>query len=348
MSEYGYSFWSRCLHKLALSKPVAEMSFDIERARHLRKNTAESFDERHVFVAGLARAGTTILMRNIYSSNAFRSLTYRDMPFALAPNSWAKISNLSRKDKAAEMRAHDDGILVDFDSPEAIEEVFWRVACGPDYIRDDRLVPMSADRAVLDDFHDYISLLLLQNPTKRYLSKNNNNILRLASLARCFPKASIIIPFRDPIQQAHSLMRQHQAFWERHRQDRFSKQYMNWLVHHEFGQDHRPFVFEHQLINDFSDSDPKTDLNYWLQIWTNTYSFIRNNAPENCIFLSYETMCNNQNSIWPSLCSQLEIPQQEIAEPMRFSSAEIGKHCNEGLVIEADMLYKKLRNREAF
>jgi hypothetical protein len=80
--------------------------------------------EKHVFIAGLARAGTTILMRRFYASQAFRSLTYRDMPFVLAPTLWRKLAAQSGRNLVTAERAHGDGILVDIDSPESFEEVF--------------------------------------------------------------------------------------------------------------------------------------------------------------------------------------------------------------------------------
>lgn len=52
-------------------------------------------------------------------------------------------------------------------------------------------------------------LVLLRHGGARYLSKNNNNILRLEALATSFPDALLIHPFRDPLQQALSLLSQH-------------------------------------------------------------------------------------------------------------------------------------------
>ena len=49
---------------------------------------------------------------------------YADMPFILAPNLWSKI-NLNHQTELSE-RAHGDGILINSESPEAFEEVFWK------------------------------------------------------------------------------------------------------------------------------------------------------------------------------------------------------------------------------
>ena len=91
----AYSFLDQLLHRLALQVgPIAEMSFDIDQ-RMVDADPKEIVGERHVFVSGLARAGTTILMRRFHATGAYRSLTYRDMPFVLAPNLWRKLMRSS-------------------------------------------------------------------------------------------------------------------------------------------------------------------------------------------------------------------------------------------------------------
>src|SRR5204862_7656342 len=108
----------------------------------------------------------------------------------------------------ASERGHGYGLTHDLDSPEAIEEVFWRALEGNRYLRRDGLAPMEPRAETLANFRDYVRLVLLRNGGARYLSKNNNNILRLEGLAISFPDAFLIHPFRDPLQQALSLLSQ--------------------------------------------------------------------------------------------------------------------------------------------
>jgi len=90
-----YNFPSKVLHRLALSsKAVLETGFDVERRLFAARSTA-SVAAKHVFVSGFAKSGTTVLMRALYDSRAFSSLTYRDMPFVLALNTWAKVTERS-------------------------------------------------------------------------------------------------------------------------------------------------------------------------------------------------------------------------------------------------------------
>ena len=136
--------------------------------------------------------------------------------------------------------------MVDVDSPESFDEVFWRIFAGQDYLGAHSLKPHSPDPEIGQKYIRYVNAILSASPTRRerYLSKNNNNILRLDTISRAFPNALILIPFREPIQHAHSLLRQHRHFSAMQSNDAFGRSYMAWLGHHEFGLDHRPFVFD--------------------------------------------------------------------------------------------------------
>jgi hypothetical protein len=299
----NYSTVSRFFHRLVLAHPmVGEATFDLERLVHASK-TQDASAGKHVFVAGLARAGTTILMRSLYVKGQFRSLTYRDMPFILAPNMWHAITSLSRRKNKIQERSHGDGLMVDYDSPEALEEVFWRVFCGPGYIKQKCLIPMLADHMTVEKFRSFIALVLKEAREKRYLSKNNNNILRLESITKAFPNAVILVPFREPLQQAYSLLNQHRRFLRIHAEDPFAKKYMTWLAHHEFGADHRPFVFFGSTL-DGKDTD---SLSYWLQLWLNTYTYLRENLPSQAILVSYESLCDDTEFVWKKLSERIDL-----------------------------------------
>ena len=85
----NYSWLQQKLHQLALSSQfMREITFDVESSLIL----SNEIDDNHVFVAGLARSGTTTLLNALYKSNQFSSLSYQDMPFVLAPNLWSRLS----------------------------------------------------------------------------------------------------------------------------------------------------------------------------------------------------------------------------------------------------------------
>ena len=201
-----YSLLDRVLHRLALgSTALAELSFDLE--KQFARPSAQRRDA--VYVTGLARAGTTALMRALHDNGQFASLTYDDMPFLLAPNLWAKLSGIDKRQRILQERAHGDGVQVDFDSPEALEGVFWRMQCGGDYIKPAFLQPHELSRPTLVQLGHYQSLVCRRYGRERYLAKNNNLMLRLSSMAAQQPDTTFLVVFRDPLAQARSLLQQH-------------------------------------------------------------------------------------------------------------------------------------------
>lgn len=344
MAYRDYGLAARLLHCLALGAPlITEASFDLELQVHGASAT-DCSKYKHVFVTGLARAGSTILMRRLHETGAFCSLTYRDMPFVLSPNLWRSLSNWGGSaNRVARERAHGDGILIDLDSPEAFDEVFWRTFCGSAYIHPDRLSPMFADADIIEKYRRYVDLILKGVAERRYLSKNNNNFLRFEAISDAFTNAIILVPFRNPVQQAMSLLEQHRYFLRRHESDPFSRRYMTWLVHHEFGLDHRPFVFEDQAARDgacpYLDDN---DLNYWLWLWVSVYSHIADNMPERGVLVCYERLCRETDNVWTRIGERIDLPSNPQSPQFSLSTRNVDVDCAPSLLRAASELYEHL------
>jgi hypothetical protein len=343
MAKSDYSATSRLLHRVALqSKSVAEMSFDIDSI--LVKEKKIVFSDKHIFISGLARSGTTMLMRYLYDTGFFRSLTYQDMPFVLMPNTWKQMSH-KKPATGYKERAHKDGIMVGFDSPEAFEEVFWRVFCGGQYILKDRLKSHTVDNDVLAKFKTYLRNILLSgdrvNQT-RYLSKNNNNVLRYQYLQQCLPESQIIVPFREPLQHAVSLLNQHKHFSKLQSNDKFSLDYMNWLGHFEFGLNQKSFYLnDDETFAEMARYD-KMDLNFWLVNWKNYYKYVNDQYPENSVFFKYEKFCSDPVGVLTMLFSKLDI-SVPCSHPEPFNpSYKLVNNFDEALLEECSVIYKQL------
>jgi hypothetical protein len=340
VADSAYSFLDRLLHRLALAyAPMAEASFDMDQAT-VRADPARVASERHVFVSGLARAGTSVLMRRFYATGRYRSLTYRDMPFVLAPNLWRRLSRLSRRDIAKSERAHGDDVLVDADSPESFDEVFWRTFSGDEYLTSDRLIAYRPDEEVVSKYVRYVNAILAASdtPVQRYLSKNNNNILRLGALREAFPNALILIPFREPLQHAHSLLRQHARFSKLQSEQTFVLRYMTWLGHHEFGLDHRPFQF------DGSARPPHAPdaLDYWLYLWCDTYSWLERTKPKGAQFVCYEDLCTRPE-VWKRLAALADVAaEQDAGDPFKLSDKPPSGDFDRKLADRAHAIYARL------
>lgn len=343
MHEGRYNLLDKFLHHLALDFPsLAELSFDIEQ-KTIKKNLANMPNEKHVFIAGLARAGTTILMRRFYETGRYRSLTYRDMPFVLAPNLWHKISSASQQNNVAVERMHGDGIKVNYDSPEALEEVFWRIFTGNDYIKNDHLVNYQVHDEIINKYRQYVASIITSSNSgaKAYLSKNNNNILRLPSIRKAFPSAMILIPFREPLAHANSLLNQHKLFIQLQKQDKFTRSYMDWLVHHEFGTGHKAFVFDNRPI----DHSSTLEINYWLDLWYTTYEALLKLAPDNSHFICYEDLCENPE-IWHQISEKAGlIKEDKFKHNFKLSTHTVDVDFDAGKLQRASQLYNQLRRK---
>jgi hypothetical protein len=335
-----YSFPERLLHRLALHYgPIADMSFDLDQLT-LHANPSDIVLQRHVFVSGLARAGTTVLMRRFHATGQYRSLTYRDMPFVLAPNLWRRLSQISRRDIQRSERAHGDNLLVDADSPESLDEVFWRIFAGDEYLESYRLKPHAPDAELVEKYVRYVNAILSAHEPRldRYLSKNNNNILRLGTIHRAFPNALLLIPFREPLQHAHSLLRQHLRFSELQAKQEFVLSYMTWLGHHEFGLDHRPFQFEGARPAHYA---PDT-LDYWLELWCETYSWLEGSKPGAALFVCYEDLCTRAQT-WARLAELAAISgPHEVGEPLNLSNRALDANFDRELGDRAAAIYGRL------
>lgn len=343
MADYGVL--ARLFHRLVLGNSfLGELFFDLELAAYGKK-IEPAIAGRHVFVAGLARAGTTVLLRALHASNEFASLTYRDMPVVMAPNLWARIAGPGQRRMAQKARAHGDGILIDFDSPEALEEVFWKTFVGEEYIRKECLRPHPISGEVGEKFRQYVALVLRRYGKSRYLSKNNNNILRLPGILAAFPQAVVLLPFREPLSQAHSLLKQHRNFQEGRKRDPFTAQYMGWLVHHEFGGDHRPFAWAGGAVA----REEVGTIDYWLRQWLHAYSallelFLQEGGCAGRLqFVCYESLCAAPGRTWDSLARKLALAAPGCpkfvsppGEPPTVANGELKKSAAE--------LYQKLVN----
>jgi len=316
----NYSWLQQRLHKFALSSQfMREVTFDVENSFIPKINNQDN----HVFVAGLARSGTTILLNAIYESDEFASLSYADMPFILAPNLWSKLSMNTRHTESVE-RAHGDGVNVSSDSPEAFEEVFWKT-----FDQDSKETRFK--------FEEYINLILKKSEKLRYLSKNNQNIRRLKLLKEIFPNSFILIPFREPIQHTYSLLTQHRKFRKEAEIDRFIGNYMELIGHHEFGMGYKPIIsLDLQHSNNMA-------LNHWLEQWNLTYMRVLELALEekNILLVCYESLCNDK-SVWKSIKKQLNIAKDN-EYLFKESIKEISTDYDVGLLNKCNELYNSLK-----
>lgn len=264
----NYPIYSKVLHNLCLNNKFIRTSlYELEKILFLKNKDQKIINEEHIFITGMPRAGTTAVLNYIYYSGLFSSLLYKDMPFLFSPN-FQSLLSFNRKISLSK-RVHDDGIMINLDSPEAFDEVFLN----------------NFEKHVLEiEFLNYVQLVIKKHKKRRYISKNNYNYKRINFLKKVFPSSKILVIFRNPLDQSFSLLNQHINFSNLHKTNAFSKKYMKSLYHFEFGDLHSAWSNPNQYFNNLK-------VNYWLEQWYLFYKkMIDSYYLDNFVFINYDLL----------------------------------------------------------
>ena len=313
-----YSTVERLLHRVAFAALSVQLSAaDVERAMCGRQFASVPVD-RPIFVTSLPRAGTTLLLERLAALPPVASHTYRDMPFVLAPVLWEHLSGAFRVGDVKAERAHGDGMQVDVDSPEAFEEVAWR-AFYPEKYSASRIALWHRDDTG-DGFPEFFRSLMQrviavrttpETPKSRYVAKNNANVARLPLLRALHPDGKIVVPFREPVAQAASLLTQHTRFLTMHREHDFTRRYMADIGHFEFGLLHRPIAFAG--VDEMCARYQPDTLDYWVAYWLHGFRHVLAQS-DGVQFVSYERLCAGGRDGFARVATALDLPADASAD----------------------------------
>ena len=310
-SDDAYSPIDKFLHYTFLgNNSLAKITFKAELLLN-KKRINQDKNIKSVYISGLARAGTTVIMQYLGQIDRFNSLSYKNLPFVFMPRTWLKFSGRG-KIKERE-RYHKDGLTHNLNSYEALEEPFWLHHLGNTYVKDNKLCYHKIPDEVYEKYYSYRELI---SKGKIYLCKNNNHLLRSASLHELDQKKGnvciTIIPVRSPYSQAKSLLNQHKNLSELQGVNEFALDYMNFLVHHEFGINNK--------ISFLDETDEsvlklnKDSIEYWLEVWYIFYNKIFNlyNDKNGFYFLSYERFTNQPKESLSQVLGLIGLPESDL------------------------------------
>jgi hypothetical protein len=242
---------------------------------------ADSLKEIHapVYVCGLARAGSTKLLEILAAQPNTASHRYRDFPFVFTPYWWNKTLSLSPlRDKEVRERAHGDGIMINADSPEAMEEILWMAFFAHLHASDHtQVLDETTNSPAFEQFYRrHIGKLLLANKRTRYICKGNYHVTRMAYLLKLFPDARFIIPIREPVSHVVSLMRQHQRFSQAGQENPRITAHMSMVGHFEFGLNRIPINTgdEERMQEILAAWRTGDEVRGWALYWDAIYRFI--------------------------------------------------------------------------
>jgi hypothetical protein len=258
--------------------------------------------DRPVFITGLARSGTTLLLNLLAELPDVATHRYSDFPFLFAPVAWNRLQDRMGKGGPPVERPHRDRIRITRDSPEAFEEPIWTHFFSA--IHDPGAVHRltAANRRARFDafFRQHLRKVLLLRGGKRYVSKGNYNVTRIEYLADMLPGARFVIPVRHPVAQVESLMRQHRLFSEYDAHDPRVARYLRAAGHYEFGPQRVPVIIDLEDARRIADAWSEGDnaLGYavmWRSVYAHVHALRRRNPrlAERMALVRYEDLCRD-------------------------------------------------------
>lgn len=292
-------------------------------SRVLSDRLGEVAISKPIYIAGLARSGTTILLELLARHPDLVTHRYRDFPPVLTPWFWNWfVDRAGGRGGAASERAHGDGIEVTSESPEAFEEVIW-MTFFPHLHDPDVNAVLTADttnESFETFYRDHIRKLLLLRGGRRYLSKANYNLTRISYLRKLFPDARFILPVRDPVWHIASLQRQHERFCREHRRDERLKRHMSRGGHFEFGLDRRPINSGDTEVTGrirklWSDGESERG---WALYWTDLYGGVADlletdeAARAATLVVDYDELCGEPELVMKAVLTHCQLPPGDV------------------------------------
>ena len=220
VSEAGYdgfrvARWVDALGGFISRRPRLWIALGNLESRLIADDSMHTALAQPIYISGVARAGSTILLETLAQHPDLASHRYRDYPPVFTPYWWNRfLEHVPQRDSAPAERTHRDGIAITPESPEAFEEVIWMAFFpGLHDPAQSAVLPSEARHPEFEAFYrDHIRKLVRIRGGRRYLSKDNYNVSRLEYLLKLFPDARFVIPVRDPVWHIASLMKQHALF----------------------------------------------------------------------------------------------------------------------------------------
>ncbi|MFP4559960.1 MAG: sulfotransferase family protein [Thiohalorhabdus sp.] len=326
--------WLHVLGRWASGHPRFWSRLGNLETRLLRESLADVEVERPVYIAGLARSGSTLLLELLSAFPGVATHRYRDFPFLHIPFLWNRfLDRAPRRDFRPRERSHRDGITITPESPEAFEEMLW-MAFFPglhDPASSD-ILDGSTSRPEFEAFYrDHIRKLLLARSGDRYVSKANYNVTRLEYLLRVFGDARFLIPVRDPVWHVASLMKQQRLFRAGQREHPRAVGHLRQVGHFEFGLDRRPInagngeaVAEIEAL-----WKEGREVEGWARYWAEIHTYLADRLAgspalrEASLVVRYEELCAAPEAVLSRILDHCGLPAPDalltnVADRVRF------------------------------
>jgi len=276
-------------------------------SRYLAHVLDQTGIESPVYICGLARSGTTILLEILSRIKGVATHRYRDFPPVFIPYFWNRLLDMTPRKKAPPVeRTHLDGIFVTQESPEAVEEPIWMAFFTRlhDPTMNNTLDERTSEPRFERFYTEHIRKLLHVRNGKRYVSKGNYNVSRLGYLHKLFPNARFVISIRRPVDHIASLAKQHMIFCRGEKENPAMLEHMRQIGHFEFGLDRRPINTGNSSASETlalweREEEPRG----WAKYWNSVYRYVFNAIESSdslqraCLIVRYEDLCRDPGRV---------------------------------------------------
>ena len=272
-----------------------------------------------LYIIGLARAGTTIVLEILSKHPELASHKYKHLIIPYLPHFISYIIDRTTLYQKPFERIHKDKMIVNRNSPEAVEEIFWRKYF--DNISDETQSNILDSRVSNHKFErfyqNHIRKLLFNQKKPRYIAKNNYNVTRMEYLLKLFPDAKFFLVVRNPTNHLASLIKQTKLFTEMEQENRFLRDWLGILGHNEFGYPRVCInVDNSELIQEIHHlwRIRHTYVRGWALYWSSIYDYLANTLEKNkklkkaTLIIKYDDLCASPARIIDQMLEHAELP----------------------------------------
>ncbi|MFX1411071.1 MAG: sulfotransferase [Promethearchaeota archaeon] len=307
------------------------LSFLVDRLETitLRKDIDKIIIDRPIYITGLARAGTTIILEMLSKHPDLASHRYKHLLMPYLPHWFSQMVNKTFFYKKPFERVHKDGIFITRESPEAIEEIFWGKFFDSNHNESiSNIISSNMSNPKFEKFYrDHIRKLMINQKSSRYLTKNNYSITRLEYLLQLFPNSKILVIIRNPVNHIASLIKQTNLFIEMERLSPVLGDWLRIIGHYEFGH-HQVCINVNntELIHNIRKlwKNEKTYVKGWAYYWSSIYDFIANQLDTNkklkkaTYIVRYEDLCETPAKIIDKILDHTELSSIKFEKEKKY------------------------------
>ncbi|MFX1453355.1 MAG: sulfotransferase [Promethearchaeota archaeon] len=295
----------------------------------MRKDMAKLRVDRPIYITGLARAGTTIVLEMLSKHPDLATHRYKHMLMPYLPHWLSQVAKRTNVYTKPFERPHKDGIFVTRESPEAVEEMLWQKFFNKVYDENtSNIFDINISNLKFERFYkNHILKLILNQKRSRYLAKNNYNVTRMEYLLQIFPSSKFLLIIRNPVNHIASLIKQTGLFIEIERKKPLFNEWLRMIGHREFGHNSICInVGNKELIHKIRKlwKNEETYVKGWAYYWYSIYDYVAEKLETNkklkkaTLIVKYEELCKTPAKIIDNILQHTELSTKKFKKVKNY------------------------------